>query len=106
MSQDTTTSVRDFLPDNCLLYLEDDDNEALDLVTSVNTTYYSTTNSSLYDLENFEKSDSDSDSYSDSNSETVVTEFERREDIAYFEDVSDFFKTGCGCQSAKGKHIL
>ena len=35
-----------------------------------------------------------------------MTEFERREDIAYFEDVSDFFKTGCGCHSAKGKHIL
>ena len=55
MSQDTTTSVRDFLSANCLLYLEDDDNETLDLVTGVNTTYYSTTNSSLYDIENFEK---------------------------------------------------
>ena len=37
--------MRDFLPDNCLLTLEDDDIDTLDLVTDVNTAYYSTTNS-------------------------------------------------------------
>ena len=42
---DTATSTRDFLPDNCLPTLEDDDNDTLDLVTDVNTAYYSTTNS-------------------------------------------------------------
>ena len=33
----TASSVRGFLPDNCLLNLEDDDNDTLDLVTDVNT---------------------------------------------------------------------
>ena len=44
MSQNTTSSVRDLLPDNCFLNLEDDDNDTLDLVTDVNYSYYPSTN--------------------------------------------------------------
>ena len=68
MSQSTTTSVKDFLPDNCFLNLEDDDNETLDLMTDVNNTYYPTPESEHlrnehFDLENVESaSDSDGDS--------------------------------------------
>ena len=102
---DTATSGRDFLPDNCLLNLEDDD--TLDLVTDVSTAYYSTTNNySLYDLENLEKSDSDSDSNSDSNREKVATEFERREDIAYFRDVSDFSRLAVAASQLKASTYI
>ena len=106
MSQNTTSSVRDFLPDNVFLNLEDDDNDTLDLVTDVNDSYYSSTNTDhlinqQFDLENLESAgDSDSDSGGEAE---VGTVFERREDIAYSEDVSEFFRTGCGCQSVKGK---
>ena len=31
------------------------------------------------------------------------TVFDRREDIQLSEDLSEFFKTGCGCKSIKGK---
>ena len=40
MSQNTTSSTRDFLPDNCFLYLEDGDNVTLDLMTDVNNFFY------------------------------------------------------------------
>ena len=68
MNQSTTTSVKDLLPDNCFLNLEDDDNETLDLMTDVNNTYYPTPESDHlrnehFDLENVESaSDSDGDS--------------------------------------------
>ena len=111
MSQSTTTSVKDFLPDNCFLNLEDDDNETLDLMTDVNNTYYPTPESDHlrnehFDLENAESaSDSDGDSGGGEDDGSFRTVFERREDIEYAEDVSEFFKTGCGCQSVKGKRL-
>ena len=66
MSQSTTTKVKDFLPDNCFLNLEDDDNEPLDLMADVNNTYCPTPTSDHlrsehFDIENV-KSASDSDS--------------------------------------------
>ena len=102
MSQSTTTSVKDFLPDNCFLNLQDDD---------INNTCYPTQESDHLrnehlDLENVESaSDSDGDSGSGENDGSFRTAFGRREDIECAKDVSEFFKTGCGCQSVKGKRL-
>ena len=90
MSQSTTSSVRDLLPDNCFLNLEDEDNATLDLVTDVNNNFYSNTNEQPVtddlDFENAGDSDSDSGStVSDSGDEVV---FERSEDIALTESMS------------------
>ena len=40
MSQSSTGSVRDFLPDNCFLNLDDDDEGTLNLVTKFTDTYF------------------------------------------------------------------
>ena len=81
---DTATSIRDFLPDNCLLTLEDDDNDTLDSVTDVNTAYYSTTNSyPLYDLENVERVTVIQTTMIPTG-RNLQLNFEKREDMAYF----------------------
>ena len=106
MSQNTTSSVRDLLPDNCFLNLEDDDNDTLDLVTDVNDSYYPSTN--IYpvtvqfddlDIENGSDSDSDSAAFGDETKGGTV--YDMREDIQLSEDLSEFFKTGCGCKLVK-----
>ena len=108
MSQNTTSSVRDLLPDNCFLNLEDDDNDTLDLVTDVNDSYYPSTNIDpvtvqFDDLDIENAGDSDSDSAASGGETEGGTVFDRREDIQLSEDLSEFFKTGCGCKSVKGK---
>ena len=78
MSHSTTSSVGDFLPDNCFFNLGDDDNDTLDLVTGVNYSYDSSTNTvhlinEQFDLENVKSAgDSDSDSGGEAEVGTVL----------------------------------
>ena len=108
MSQNTTSSVRDLLPDNCFLNLEDEDNATLDLVTDVNNYFYSNTNEQpvIDDLDSENAGDSDSDSGSTVSDTRDGVVFERSEDIALTDSLSEFFRTGCGCHLVKGNDLL
>ena len=108
MSQNTTSSVRDLLPDNCFLNLEDEDNATLDLVTDVNNYFYSNTNEQpvIDDLDSENAGDSDSDSGSTVSDSGDGVVFERSEDIALTDSLSEFFRTGCGCHLVKGNDLL
>ena len=80
MSQSSTGSVRDYLPDNCFLNLDDDDEGTLNLVTKFTDTYF---NRPLpeNELDRENSSDSSSDSDSDSDSDVYVPFDLRGEDV-------------------------
>lgn len=102
MSQSSTGSVRDFLPDNCFLNLDDDDEGTLNLVTQFTDTYFNRPlPENELDLANLSDSSSVSDSDSDGN---VDVPFDLRgEDVKFDSDVQRFRETGCGCQLDDGR---
>ena len=88
--------------------MEDEDNATLDLVTDVNNYFYSNTNEQpvIDDLDSENAGDSDSDSGSTVSDSGDGVVFERSEDIALTESLSEFFRTGCGCHLMKGNDLL
>ena len=93
MSQLSTGSVRDFLPENCFLNLDDDDEGTLNLVSQFTDTYL-TRQSSENELECGDADDSSS-SDTDSDSGCVNVSFELRDKDS---DVQRFRDSGCGCR--------
>ena len=88
--------------------MEDEDNATLDLVTDVNNYFYSNTNEQpvIDDLDSENAGDSDSDSGSTVSDSGDGVVFERSEDIALTDSLSEFFRTGCGCHLVKGNDLL
>ena len=96
MSQFSTGSVRDFLPENCFLNLDDDDEGTLNLVSQFTGTYL-TRQPSENELECGDAGDS-SASDTDSDSGSVNVPFELRdEDKKFDNDVQQIRDSGCGC---------
>ena len=105
MSQFSTGSVRDFLPENCFLNLDDDDEGTLNLVSQFTDTYL-TRQPSENELECGDAGDSSvSDTDSDSGSVNVPFEL-RDEDKKFDSDVQLFRDSGCGCRLDDGKAFL
>ena len=100
MSQSSTGSVRDFLPDNCFLNLDDDDEGTLNLVTKFTDTYF---NRPLPENELDRANSDDSSSDSDSDSDVDVPFDLRGEDVKFDSDLQRFRETGCGCQLDDGR---
>ena len=100
MSQSSTGSVRDFLPDNCFLNLDDDDEGTLNLVTKFTDTYF---NHPLPENELDQANSDDSLSDSESDSDVDVPFDLRGEDVKFDSDVQRFREMGCGCQLDDGR---
>ena len=101
MSQSSTGSVRDFLPDNCFLNLDDDDDEGtLNLVTKFTDTYF---NRPLPENELDRANSDDSSSDSDSDSDVDVPFDLRGDDVKFDSDLQRFREAGCGCQLDDGR---
>lgn len=90
MSQSSAVSARDLLPDNCLLNLENDDDDTVNLVTDVDDMFYKTLSSQSFDEE-------------PNNESANHIDFElREEDVKLDDETSSFLKNGCGCKYADG----
>lgn len=112
MSQISTASVRDLLPENCCLNLEDDDEGTLNLVTEFTDSYLT------HELKNSDYSGSDSSCDSDGNisenghengssDDDVSVPFDvRAEDHKYDDEVSQFRERGCRCRLDNGEMIF
>ena len=84
MYQISTGSVRDFLPENCFLNLDDDDERTLNLVTQFTDTYL--THQSVENEADGDGNSSDSSSSnSDSDSENFNVPFELRDEDKKFD---------------------
>ena len=93
MTQLSTGSVWGFLPENCFLNLDDDDEGTLNLVSQFTDTYQ-TRQSSENELECGDADDSSS-SDTDSDSGCVNVSFELQDKDS---DVQRFRESRCGCR--------
>lgn len=106
-SQNSVSSVRDFLPDHCFLHLEDTDENTLDLITTVDADFYSRDKSRCRSVHACERRDSveveDRLDSSGSEASDIEVEFDRRpEDASYDEESRQFREHGCGCRFSDG----
>ena len=103
MSQSTTNSVRDFLPVDCLLNLEDEDFSALNSITEVNDLFHVHSEINNVDNDNVE---SDNDNHIDVDLDQELMRDLRDYDKIDIAETEQFFDQGCGCKLLNGEHTF
>lgn len=114
MSQSTTQSVRDLLPDHCFLNVDDDDFVLLNEITDVEDSFFPKNSQVEENDLQCENSDSSSDCDNEYHelSETGVEAVDvahhfdyREEDLADIHQTETFLGEGCGCKLFNGLYF-